>query len=92
MRETIETSALLRLPLSVSREEKEQIVEEIICQLVSSLAGTPACPTRLRIEAWLACLPCAVRVGRQSCHWLAKCSHQLAQFAVLEACAAVRAG
>ncbi|KAK9823066.1 hypothetical protein WJX81_006280 [Elliptochloris bilobata] len=33
VRETIETSALLRLPLSVSRAKKEQIVEEIICQL-----------------------------------------------------------
>lgn len=88
VRETIETSALLRLPLSVSREEKEQVVEEIICQLVS----TPACPTRSHIQAWLACPARAVRVGRQFCQWLAHYGHRLAQSAVLEARAAVRAG
>jgi len=42
VRETIETSALLRLPLSVSRADKDKIVEEIIDQLVRARPRRPA--------------------------------------------------
>ncbi len=86
VRETIETSALLRLPLSVSRADKDKIVEEIIDQLVRARPRrlVRASPRRAWApRKWLrraarrrdARTPAAERAARAQS--LTKCQHTL---------------